>query len=184
MAEKHTPEERYSRRDDGMIIRKEQMEVLFLSAFPRQIQQWAREFRTELPLETQGYSDAQLHELLVSGSTASREYGLTGDFFTREYLSLILRAGAGVDGRPADPSIRAVLEDSASSPTEKMDRLAVLVPDRDAAEQKRIALAQAGSGRASPPASPQTDGEPDLPIDPRFLTVDKPEAVQEPDEME
>jgi hypothetical protein len=167
-----------------MIIRKEQMEVLFRSALPRQIQQWAREFRTELPPETQGYSDQQLQALLVSGSLAARAYGLAGDFFTREYLSLILRAGAGVDGRPADPAIRAVLEDTGSSPTEKMDHLAVLVPDRDAAEQKRIALAQAGSGRATPPASPQADGEPDLPIDPRFLTVDKPEAGQEPDEME
>ena len=40
------------------------------------------------------------------------------------------------------------------------------------------------ANRANPLATPQADGEPDLPIDSRFLKFARPKAMQEPDEME
>lgn len=167
-----------------LVIRKEQIECLHRSALTRHVQRWALEFRIELPLETQRYSDAGLEKLLRKASAAAQIYGFEDEFLRREYLRVVLRTGSGADGRPTDPSVRAVVEDSASSPTERMDRLAVLVPDKDQAEQNRIALAKAGSGQVRPPLPQRSNTEPDLPIESRFFKVDGREAAPEPDEAE
>ncbi len=127
-----------------MIIRDAQLEVMSRSAFPRILQRWSVDLRTELPAETCGYTNEQLEHLLTAGANAAMAYGFSDHSFIREYLRLILRTGADENGKPVDASVRGVLENPAMSPIAKMDRLAILVPDPDAAEQDRAALAAAG----------------------------------------
>lgn len=171
-----------------LVIRKEQLERLHLSAYAHQLQRWAREFRSELPGETERYSGAGLEELLQRGSAAAEEYGFADEFLKREYLRVLLRTGGGEDGRPTEPRVRTVVEDPTLSPTEKMDRLAVLVPDPDRVEQNQIALAEAQTkrpvARPSPRLLPHADTEPDVPVEPEFFNVDGRQAPPEPDEME
>jgi hypothetical protein len=167
-----------------LLIRKEQMEILSRSGFRHQLRQWARELRAELPSQTRPYSDPDLQRLVDAGVTAAQKCGFTEDLHIREYLKVILRTGADLEGRPTNPAIRALVEDSASSPWKKMDRLALLLPDPNAADENRMALAEAGKGRTIPSATPSRVSEPERPIDPRFLKVDGREAVPEPDEPE
>jgi len=170
--------------DSMLIIRREQMELMSRSAFPRKLQQWAREFRTELPAETQGYSNTQMLELLASGSTAADRYGFTEDAIKKEYLSFILRTGAREEGRPAAPWMRDILDDPALTPTAKMDRIAALIPDPNEEAQDRIALAEIRDDDSGPAAAPEPDDEPDLAVDPRFIVNLEPESAQELSEME
>ena len=166
-----------------LLIRSEQMTLLYRSAFRHRLWVWMREFRKAMPSETETFSDCELESLLESAASAAREYGLTNEFHVREYLRVILMTGADEDGRPKDGILRIMMEESGSE-TEKMDRLAVLVPDPDAAEQDRIALQEAGRNHKAPLETPRANGEPERPVEPRFLMVDGRKAAPEPVELE
>lgn len=166
-------------------VRREQIECLERAAFSRKLQKWLGEFRVELPAQTRHYSDRELQELLVSGVKAAEYYDLTDHALIREYLRVILRTGAGKDGRPALASVRSIMANPSLAPLEKMDRLAVLVPDPDAAAQTRLALARISNDPSRPPARPpaaSTEREPA--IDPQFLLVDGKRAFPDPDHAE
>jgi hypothetical protein len=132
-----------------LFIRSEQMTALSRSAFRYRLLAWMRQFRKELCAQTQLYSDVELEALLESGASAAREYGLANDSLIREYLRVILMTGADEDGRPSGAALRAAMEESVSE-NEKLDRLAILVPDPDAAAQERLALEEAKRNRREP----------------------------------
>jgi hypothetical protein len=167
-----------------LVIRKEQMDVLYRAARRPQVQLWAVEFRRELPQETKVYSDRELHELLEAGTSVARGYGFADDFLIHEYLRVILQTGARADGFPTNSAIRAVVEDASSSPWKVFDRLALLVPDPNFEEENRVALAEAGPSRVPTLAGPERSMEESRPIDPRFLRVDGREVTPEPAEPE
>jgi hypothetical protein len=167
------------RGDEMLLIRSEQMTSLDRSAFRHRLWIWMRGFRKSMPSQTEAFSDSELETLLESGLSAAREYGLTSEFFQREYLRVILLTGADGDGRPSDGIIRITMEESGSE-TEKMDRLAVLVPDPDAAEQDRVALQEARRHRKGLVEAQNANEEPERPIEPHFLLVDGREAAPEP----
>lgn len=164
-----------------LLIRSEQMTSLYRSAFRHRLWVWMREFRKTMPSETEPFSDYELEALLESGASAARDYGLTNEFLVREYLRVILMTGADQDGRPRDGIIRITMEEPGSE-TEKMDRLAILVPDPDAAEQDRIALQEANRKHKSLVETPIENEEAERPIEPHFLLVDGREAAPEPAE--
>jgi hypothetical protein len=162
-----------------LLIRSEQMTSLYRSASRHRLWVWMRGFRKTMASQTEAFSDCELEALLESGIAAAREYGLTNEFLVREYLRVILMTGADEDGRPRDGIIRITMEESGSE-TEKMDRLAVLVPDPDAAEQDRIALQEAARNHKSLVETLSANDEPARPIEPHFLLVDGREAAPEP----
>lgn len=162
-----------------LLIRSEQMTSLYQSEFRHRLWLWMREFRKAMPAKTEAFSDYELEALLESGVSAAREYGLTSEFFVREYLRVILMTGADEDGRPRDGIIRITMEESGSE-SEKMDRLAVLVPDPDAADQDRIALQEVRRNRKSSVETSSADEDAKHPIEPHFLLVDGREPAPEP----
>jgi hypothetical protein len=164
-----------------LFIRDEYMTSLSRSAFRYRLQAWMRQFRKELCAATQLYSDGELEALLESGASAARDYGLTTEFLVRRYLRVILVAGADEDGRPRGAALRAAMEESGSE-IEKLDRLAILVPDPDAAAQDCVGRSQAQSQwtRAKFRASEQ----PERRVEPCFLMVGGGRAAPEPAEPE
>ena len=166
-----------------LFIRSEQITSLQKSAFRHRLQVWMREFRKELGAKTQAYSDGELEALLEAGASAAREYGFVTDFHVREYLRAILLTGANEDGRPRDAALRAVVEESGSG-LQKLDRLAILVPDPDAAAQNRIALEQAKRNGARRAETSSATAEPGRPVEPHFLIVDGREAPPDPVELD
>jgi hypothetical protein len=175
---------RRNKRGEAMLfIRSEQMTSLYRSAFRHRLQVWARQFRKELSAQTQGYSDGELEAMLGLGASAAQEYGLVADFHVREYLRAILVTGADEDGRPRDAALRAAVEESGSG-LEKLDRLAILVPDPDAAAQDRIALEEAKRNHKGSVETSTPNEEPERRVEPGFLVVDGREAPSEPVELE
>jgi hypothetical protein len=162
-----------------LFIRSEQITSLHKSAFRHRLRVWMREFRRELGAKTQAYSDGEFEALLEAGASAAREYGFVTDSHVREYLRAILLTGADEDGRPRDAALRAAVEESGSG-IEKLDRIAILVPDPDAAAQDRIALAQAKRNQARPAETSTAKAEPERQVEPHFLMVDGREAPPEP----
>jgi hypothetical protein len=166
-----------------LFIRSEQVTSLYRSLFRHRLQVWIRQFRKELGAQTQGYSDGELEAMLELGASAAREYGLTNDFHVREYLRAILLTGADEDGRPRDAALRAAMEESGPE-IEKLDRLAILVPDPDAAAQNRIALEEARRNHKEAVETSTPNGDPERPVEAHFLLVDGRDAPPEPVESE